>query len=559
MGDAAQRLKVVRFWQSPGSAQTYLLPTLLVLAGMGLLVLLIACANLAGLVLVRGVSRSGEIAMRLALGAPRSRIFRLLVVENVLVALPGAVLGVLLASRGLASLVAYAETLAAPQRLYFNIEVDQLVMGFAAVVTCLCAVAFGLVPALKSARIDLMSAMKAGVTSRGAGRGGMRTGLVVAQVAVSMLLLIGAGLVTRSFEAAQRVNPGFEPAHLTSVSLDLKQNGYDAVRGREFYRKLLDAARADAGVESATLATYIPMNLLDTPSQAVVIDGYEPKRGEDLAMLTNTVAPDYFRTLRIGLRAGREFQDRDDESGTPVAVVNNTLAEKYWGGAESAIGKRLRVAGGGWRTVIGVAADVKYLRVNESPRPYVYLPYLQAYRPTMILHTRGPLSDDVLLDQARAHVVALDPDLPILSAALASDHVKGPLLFYNFAAFMLFIFGSAGMALAALGTYGLVAYTVKQSTHDIGIRMAIGASRASVVRTFLSRGLRLGAIGSLIGVVAALAVTRLMGAVLFEVSATDAASLARAFGVVLGGVVLATLIPAWRASRIDPLRALRHE
>jgi predicted permease len=340
--------------------------------------------------------------------------------------------------------------------------------------------------------------------------------------------------------------------------MDVRQNRYDEARGRVFYRRLLNELRAEPGVESATLAAYDPMTLIATRSQVVAIDGYEPRRDEDTAFLTNTIASDYFRTLRIGLLAGRPFEESDDETAAPVVIVNNTLAERFFGGAANAIGKRVRVGEGDWRTVIGVAADVKYLTINEEPRPYVYLPFLQAYRSSMILYTRGPAPMPALLDQARAQVAAIDADLPLINARPLTEKIVGSLILFNFTATMLFLFGAAGMALAAMGTYGLVSYTVKESTHEIGIRMALGASGLSVVGGFLRRGLRLGAIGAAIGIVAALAVGRLISSLLFGVSPLDAASFATALAIVVGGVMVATLVPAWRASLIDPLSALRH-
>ncbi len=559
LADAAERLKVAPFWQTPSGAPIIMLPTLSVLVAMGLLVLMIACANIAGLVLVRGVSRRGEIALRLALGATRTRIIRLLIVENLVLAVPGALLGVLLARRGIPVIVTYAERLAAPDRVFFNVAVDGLVMAFAVLVACASALVFGFVPALQSSRVDLVSVINEDASPRGASRGRLRAGLVVAQVAVSLLLLVGAELVTRSLEAARRANPGFDASQVTTVAVDVKQNRYDGRRGRVFYRDLLDAARADPGVESATLAAFTPLAFLDTPARHISIEGYDPRRGEDLTFMFNTVGPDYFRTLRIAVKAGRAFEDRDDEAAAPVAVVNETFAQRFWGGAANAIGKRVRMAGGDWRTVIGVAADVKYMRINESPRPYVYLPFLQAYRSNMILHTRGPAPVDVLVNQARAHVAKLDPDLPILHARPLAGGINGALILFNLAAKMLFLFGVAGMALAAMGTYGLVSYVVKQSTHEIGIRMALGASARSIVRGFLRRGLGLGAIGAALGVVVALALTRLLGAVLFGVSATDATAFARALAIVLGTVAAASLVPAWRAARTNPLSALRHQ
>jgi macrolide transport system ATP-binding/permease protein len=559
LNDVTQRLKVVPFSRFPGSGQINALPTVIVLSVMGVLVLLIACANIAGLVLVRGLSRRGEIAVRLALGATRTRIVRLLILENLVLAVPGAILGVLLAAWGIPVLVGYAEAMAAPQRLFFNIGLDRLIIGFSALIACICALAFGLVPALRSTRIDLVSVINEDASPRGAAKGQLRASLVVAQVAVSLLLLVGAGLVTRSLEAARGANPGFDADHVTATAMNVRQNRYDEPRGRLFYRRLLDSARADAGIESATLAAYTPMGFLDTASRPVTIEGYEPRRGEDVAFMWNTVGPDYFRTLRISMTAGRGFDDRDDEKAAPVVIVNNTFAQRFWDGAANAIGKRVRVADGEWRTVIGVAADVKYSRINESPRPYVYLPFFQSYRANMILHTRGAAPMNTLVDQARARVVALDADLPILSARSLTRQISGAFIFLNFTANMLLVFGLAGMALAAMGTYGLVSYTVKQSTHEIGIRMALGASNLSVVRESAGRGLRLGVIGALAGTVAALALTRLLGGVLYGVSATDVTSFARAVAIVLGGVSIATIVPAWRSARIDPIAAMRHQ
>ncbi len=558
LNDVVGRLRIVPFSQFPGSAQANLLPTVMVLSVMGLLVLLIACANIAGLVLVRGLSRRGEIAVRLALGATRARIVRLLILENLVLAVPGAILGVAIAWYGIPLLVGYAEMMAAPQRLFLNIGVDRLVIAFAVLVACGSAFAFGFVPALQSSRVDLVSVINEDASPRGAARGRLRAGLVVAQVAVSLLLLVGAGLATRTVDAARRANPGFDPRQTTNVSINVKQNRYDEVRGRVFYRHLLDSARADAGVDSAALAAYPPMGFLDTRSQAMAIEGYEPRRGEDLAFMSNAITSDYFRTLRVGILAGRPFEDSDDETAVPVAMVNRTLAERFWGSAANAIGRRVRVADGEWRTVVGVAADLKYSRINEAPRPYFYLPFFQAYRPAMILHTRGHAPVEVLVDQARAQVAALDPDLPILSAAPLASHIDGALLLFNFTAMMLFIFGGTGMALAAMGTYGLVSYMVKQSTHEIGIRMALGASGRSIVRGFLSKGLRLGAIGAALGIVAALSLTRLLGALLFGVSATDGTAFVRALLIVFAGVAVATIVPAWRAARTNPLTALRH-
>ena len=556
--DAAERVEVVPFLETPGGAPTMVLPTVGVLSAMGLLVLLIACANIAGLVLVRGVSRRGEIALRLALGASRARVVRLLVVENLLLAIPGAALGILFARNTIPVLAEYAQWLAAPQRVFFNTEVDAFVIAYVALVGCASALVFGFVPALQSSRVDLVSVINEDASPRGAARGRLRAALVVAQVAVSLTLLVGSGLLTRSVAAARRTNPGFDPTQVTSVSMDLRQNGYDAARGRIFYRKLLDAARAAGGVDAATLAVSHPLALLETRAQRVTIDGYQPREGEDMAFSSNVIASDYFRTLRIPLLAGREFSEQDDERARLAVIVNRTFAQRFLGGPDRAVGRQIRTSDGATRLVIGVAEDLKYARINESPRPYYYLPFQQAYRPSMYLHTHGRANDERLVAQARAVVEALDPELPVLSARPMAEEIKGAFIFLDLGAMMLLVFGAAGMSLAALGTYGLVSYSVKQRTHEIGIRLVLGATARSVVVTFLTRGLAVGAAGAVLGVGAALAIGGLLRRVLFGVSATDPLSFVQALLIVLGGVALATVVPAWRASRTDPMTALRH-
>ncbi len=551
------RLGLVAFRDYPGSGQATVLPILVALSAMGLLVLVIACANIGGLVVVRGVSRRGELGLRLALGASRARIIRLLLVESLVLAIPGAILGVAVAWRLIPVLIGYADALAAPQRLFFNLQTDALLVGFAAAVAVVSALVFGFVPALRSSRIDLVSVLKE-EGPRGTRRGGLRSGLVIAQVAVSLLLLVGAGLVTRSLEAAQRADRGYSDDRVTSITLDLKANGYDEARGRVFYQRLVDIARALPGSESVSLAMFKPMAFLPTRSSGVEVEGYERRRDEDLSMLTNVIGPKYFQTLRIPIVAGRDFDDHDDGTSAPVAVVNRTLAEKFWGNTTTALGRKVRVADGEWRTVVGVVADLKYIRINEAPRPYIYLPFQQSYRPAMVLHTRGTAPVEALVEQARQAVATLDPELPVVSARSLKEDTRGAFLFYSFMSSMLFIFGTAGIALAALGTYGLVSYTVKQSTHEIGIRMALGASGFAVVRGFLERGLRLGAIGAVIRALAALGLGRLLRNVMFGVSATDGFSFAQALAIVLAVVLAATLVPAWRASRTDPLKALRH-
>ena len=363
-------------WRSPYGAQTYMLPATLLLGLMGALLLLMVCANVAGLVLVRGVTRRGEMAVRLALGASPVRVVRLLCIENAVLAVPGALIGILLARLALPMMMSSAGP-AMPMQLYLDLSTDRLVVAFALLAACASALLFGLVPALRSSRVDLVSVMKDDLSPRGGSRGRFRASLVVVQVAVSLLLLVGAGLViTRSLEAARQADVGFEAREVASVSVNVQPSGYDEARGRLFYQQLLDAGvvdRGDRGGESCRK----PAADARRRDSGVAVESHQPRKDEDMAFLYNVVAPDYFRTLRIGLITGRDFERRDDPGGPGVAIVNDTFARRFWGTASGAIGKRLKVATGDWRTVIGVAKDVKYARVNEEPRPHVYLPFLQ--------------------------------------------------------------------------------------------------------------------------------------------------------------------------------------
>ena len=552
IGEVRRQVKVVPIWQSPYGAQTYMLPAVTVLGALSALLLLIACANIAGLALVRAVSRRGEIGLRLAVGATRVRIVRLLLIENLVLAVPAALLGLVAVSYGVPILFATVSA-AAPGRLFLNVTVDRLVVGFSVLAACISAVAVGLVPALRATRLDLIAVVNEDISPRGAAKGRLRSALVVSQVAVSMLLLVAAGLVTKSLGAARTADVGFDPDNVFSVRIDLRPNGYDEAHGRVFYEQLLNSLGADPAVESVTLAANPPLTLVDTDTQAVAIDGYVPHQDEELAFLWNPVAPDYFRTLKIGVLAGREFERRDDAAAAPVAIVNETMARRFWGGPAQALGQRIRLSSNEWRRVVGVVGDVKYARVNETSRPYVYVPFLQSYRSGMVIHARGAAG---LIDVARTQIAVLDPDLLLLEARSLREQTSAALAILHMAANMLFIFGVAGMLLAGLGIYGLVSYTVKQSTHEIGIRMALGAQRPSLVWTFLGRGVRLGVVGAALGTAGAAAVTGLLSSVLYGVSATDAPSFLRALAVVLGAVLVATLIPAWRAVRINCVTAL---
>ena len=559
----SRRVTVVPVWQSPQGAQTYMLPAVTLMGAMSFLLLLVVCANVAGLVLVRNLARRGEIAARLALGAGRARIVRLLLVENVVLAVPGGLLGWWL-PRLLEPYLAAAQpsTVSLPA-LYFNVGGGPVVI-VTILLAFLGAFLSGLLPAFRAARVDLASALKDDLSPRGSARSRLRSALVVSQVAMSLLLLVATALVMRSLNAARQADPGFDPRNVASVTLDLLPAGYDDQRGRSFYQQLLERLRNDPGITAASVMKDPLLMLIDFNSREVLPEGYARRRADDMRFFFNVVGTDHFRTLGIPLLAGRDFTARDDSAAPGVTIVNETLARRAWGTPEAAVGKRLQTTAWPqgemeWRTVVGVARDIKYARLNEAPRPYLYLAHSQAFNFQMTIHARGVIGSAALLETVRRHVREIDADLPQLEATMLSDQIGLGLGVYDVTARTLGIVGGVAIGLMAIGIYGLVAYTVQQSRHDIGIRMAVGAGRSSILRRFLMRGLRLGLVGAAAGVATSMAVTRLMTGLLFGVSPTDLVSFAAAAAAVLIAALTASLMPAWRASRLDPLAALRHQ
>lgn len=551
-----RRHTVIPIWQSPFGAQTYWLPAIAVLGGMGLLILLVVCANVANLVLVRGASRRGELAVRLALGASRGRLLRLMLVENLVLALPGALIGVALASV-LLPYVSTGAASAAPSRVYLDTSVDGYVLTFAILLSCACAMVFGFIPALRTSRVELTSALS-DLSPRLASRGWLRSALVVSQVAVSLVLLIAAGLVLRSYSKAIKADGGFDAANTTAVAFDLQTAGYDEPRGKVAITRLLDAIAAEPAFDSGTMALNVPMGLVDPGSRSTTVEGYSPRSDEDMMFLYNIVAPDYFHTLRIPLVAGREFTRTDDLNAQRAVMVNETMSRRFWGTPENAIGKRIR-SGGDWHVVVGVAKDLKYSRLSEPPRPFVYYSLMQYYVPALTVHARATGDLNYAMRRVRDHLQQIDPTIPITRSTTLADQTRVALSVYELSAGALTMFGVMTIVLAAIGIYGVIAYTVQQSTQEIGIRMAIGASRASVAWNFLSRGAMLASTGAVIGLILAIVVSGALRSLLYGVGARDLIAFSGATALVMAIALIASFFPAWKASKTDPLSALRHQ
>ena len=550
------RAAAIPLSRSPFGAQTYVLPLAALLGVMGALLLVVVSANLSNLVLARGLARRGEIAVRRALGASQLRVLRLLFLESIALAVPGALAGLALSRVVGRVITAGSATLASTAPTGFGAASGWLDVAFALTLAVAAALLFGFVPALRTARVSLASVIKdEGQTAPSKSR--VRGALVVAQVAVSLLLLVGAGLAARTALKAGTADAGFDPTGVVSVSVDVEPSGYDETRGRAFYDHILDALRSSPGVDAASLANNVPLSLVPANSRRISPEGYEPRRDESLIIPMTVVDRDYFRTLTIPIVAGRAFGRFDSADAPPVIVVDTAFARRFYGGVEAAVGKRVRASGKSW-TVVGVAGEVKHTTLTERSVGYMYCPFAQDYHAAMTIHARAAgVPVEQLVEHVRDAIVATDPNLPVLEAHTLTEQARVGLFLYGIAARMLLVVGALGIGLAALGIYGLIAYMVKQSRHEIGIRLALGASAGDVIALFLRRALRLGLTGIVVGLALSVAAARLVASLLYGVSPLDPVAFGAALLTVLGVLLAASFVPSWQASRTELTHALR--
>ncbi len=521
------------------------------------LVLLLACINLANLLLARAADRRREIAVRLALGATRFRLVRQLLTESLMLAFCGGALGLLPASW----LVNLASTFKVPPNipLALEIHIDYRVFVFTFLLSIGTGVLFGLLPALQATKTDLVPALK-DEPSFGGHRGSLlKSSLIVFQIALSLILLVGGGLMMRSLKQAQAINLGFDPKSAIEVAFDLRLQGYESAQGKEFQKRVLDRVRALPGVQTAGIADMTPVDLHFSRT-AVFIEGQTPERTANTpSAMINRAGPQYFQAMGTRLLAGRDFTEQDDQKSQRVAIVNETFARRFFPG-EDPIGKRfsLRQAEGIKNQIVGVVEDGKYAGLNEGPKPYVARPVWQSDvgATSVIVRTDG--DPQRLIGAVTREIQDLDSHLPISTNTLVGK-LDVPLLPARIGASVLGGFGVLALALAAIGIYGVISYAVSTRTHEIGIRMALGAEKADVLRLVLGQGLKLTLIGIAIGLAVALGLTQFMKAILFGISASDPLTFAFA-SVVLGSVaLLACYLPARRATKVDPMVALRHE
>jgi putative ABC transport system permease protein len=540
---------------------------LIVLAGAVAFVLLIACANVANLLLSRGAARQREIAVRTALGAGRGRLFRQLLTESVLLAFAGGIAGVLLGSWGLQVLLA-----ATPDNLarVDAVRIDASVLLFSAALTLTTGIIFGVAPALQVSRPDLNETLKEGGRSgtKGAKAQHVRSALVVAQVALSLVLLVGAGLMLRSFAELQATSPGLDPTNVVAAGVTLPGARYsDLDARRQFIRRVIDRLEATPGVESAATVTPLPLSMNGWQTSFLVEGFPEPEPGKfptnDIARIT----PNYFRTMGIRLLRGRPFTWQDTENAPLVAIIDETFADT-WFANQDPIGRRIKINAGHpvpgmppppWVTVVGVVNHVKNYGIDQESRVEVYVPYTQATLSQATLVVKGSGDTAAVGAAIKQAVREADPTLPVFTIRTMEEYLERTLTSKRLMMLLLALFAAVALTLAAVGLYGVMSYGVAQRTSEIGIRMALGAHPRDVLRLVIGHGMVLTACGLVLGLAGAYWLTRVIETLLFGVSANDAATFAGVAALLAVVAFLATWIPARRAARVDPLVALRYE
>jgi macrolide transport system ATP-binding/permease protein len=543
----------------PGEYQKELFAMGLFMA-LAALVLLLACFNVANILLVRATAREHEMTIRTALGAPRSRLVRMLLTESFLLALFGCGAGVVAGAWGSSLLTSIKIRADVP--LSLDLSFDWHVAAYAISAAVMAALVIGVAPAFRAARANPGEALHEGGRSMTARHHRLRSSLVVAQVAGSIVLLIVAGLFTRSLEEAQHIELGFDPSHVVNFRLDPNEIGYNTEQGQEFYKTLLAGVRALPGVQSAAVAFTYPTGAYQDV-EVIYVEGRVLPKGEPAPRLSlSAITPGYFKTLGIPIVEGRSFLESDDAKAQGVAVINQTMAKEFWPN-EDPIGRQFRMNSESAPPVqvVGIARDTKYSSLFEKPKPFCYLPLTQHYVFIETLMVRSVLPTGTVMREVEGQLHQLAPGLPAFDVQTMTQALDGPGGFYGFrlGAYLTAALGMLGLILATVGVYGVISYSTSQRTHEIGIRMALGARPGDIWRIVLRRGLAILALGVCVGILAALGLSRVVAGFLYGVSAYDPLTYLAVTGLIAVVTLLACYIPARRAIRVDPMVALRYE
>ena len=532
-----------------------------VFMGMVGLVLLAACVNVINLLLAKATGRRRELALRAALGAGRLRLVRQLVTESMVLAIAGGATGLIIG--GVISGILASIRLPGNLPFRFDFSFDWRVYGYVTGLSALAGVFVGLLPALRAARVDLNDVLREGGRSQvEGGRQGLHKALVVAQIAISLVLLVAAGLFVRSLGRAQNVDLGFDPHAVLNVSMDVAQEGYDEARGRAFYREVETHVAALPGVTNAGFAYSVPLGIFSTQSY-FTIEGQtlDPKSRRPFAGF-NLIEPSYFDTMRIRLRSGRRFAAHDDQHAAPVAIVTRYMADHFWPG-QNPIGRRFTAddLGHGWLEVVGVVDDGKFQWIFDDPAPYFFVPLEQHYRSLHVLQVRTGVPPASLATAVEREIRALDPNLPVYDVLTMDEVLEGGNGFFllRIGAAFAAALGLMGLVLAAVGVYGVVSYAASQRTQEIGIRIALGAKRRDIGRLVVGQGFVPVVIGLVAGLAAAAGLGRLIANLLFGISPTDPMTFIAVPVLLVAIAMIACYVPARRATRLDPIVALRQD
>jgi predicted permease len=549
-------VRLYPLWQTPFNNAGAMVPTLGIALVVVMAVLLIACANVGNLLLVRALARQQEMTVRVSIGAGRLRLVRQLMTEGIVLSVIAGI-GGLFVAHWLRDAIAALTPPRGGVMLRLPGALDGRVLALSGGVCLAATMLFGLVPAILTSRVDLAGALRAegGGVVGSHRRSWVRSTLVLVQVSLSFVLLVGAGLLIQTLQAVRHADPGFTTDGVLTTTIDLFTAGYDAQRAKNFQTELVDRLQGRGGIESVALSRSTPFSYRTYPSAPIAVDGYDAPKDQQPTAEYNEISPAFLTTIGIPLVSGREFTPADDETALPVAIVDQTIAAQFFRGADP-VGRRIQVRGK-WLQIVGLARAAKYRNLLETPRPFLYVPLRQSFSPTVALHIRTSQGPAAVAPALVREIHALDPNVAPSEVITMREQVERTTAPQRIGVTILVVFATLALGLAAIGLYGVMAAIVSHSTRELALRIALGASGSDLLRLVMSRSILLTVAGIGVGAAVAMQVTRLLGYLLYNVSPRDPLAYGCAIAVIVIASLVASIVPAWRATRTDPVVALR--